>query len=161
MDQMAYYNDSYFKENYNTYHEGDTSLICQNNILYYCGETKTISGMINVQENERVYLKLNSLEPSSEYCRFGIVSNIPLYSCIRSSVLHRKLISIHFSDQYVSTSHQLLSPASFLTIPYAKDYIKPGKDLKNVLGIILYEPHQLITLVSRGDEEDKILRMCI
>ena len=56
MDPMAYYNDSIFKENFDAYHPGDTSLVCQNNVLHYYGETKQIHGSIIVVENEEVPL---------------------------------------------------------------------------------------------------------
>ena len=56
MDPMAYYNDSIFMENFNVYHPGDTSLVCQNNVLLYKGETKIIHNSITVNENETVSL---------------------------------------------------------------------------------------------------------
>ena len=61
MDQMANYNKYYFDLYYKKYHENDTSLVCQNNTLYYLGDTTNISGMINVQQNEKVYLDRFSL----------------------------------------------------------------------------------------------------
>lgn len=56
MDPMAYYNDSIFMENFNAYHPGDTSLVCQNNVLLYKDETKVIHNSIMVNENETVSL---------------------------------------------------------------------------------------------------------
>ena len=34
MDQLSYYNDLEFSNNYAKYHNNDNSLICKNNVLY-------------------------------------------------------------------------------------------------------------------------------
>ena len=143
MDQMAYYNDNYFKENNNTYHEGDTSLICQNNILYYCGETKTISGMINVQENERVYL--NKFRISNLNNNQWKMEPHQLYFYIRESV---KLEDIDIKDSimhiYTTASKNYLEETDKLSLNYIVDYYNSLKSIENHLSGDLFDAYKYI-----------------
>lgn len=56
MNSMAYYNDVEFTNLWNKYHQDDTSLVCNNNILIYHGESKFIKGVCGVKKDECVNL---------------------------------------------------------------------------------------------------------
>lgn len=56
MNSMAYYNDIEFTNLWNKYHKDDTSLVCNNNILIYRGESKFIKGICGVKKDECVNL---------------------------------------------------------------------------------------------------------
>lgn len=143
MDQMAYYNDNYFANNFSKYHENDTSLVCQNNILYYYGETKTISGMINIQENERVYLnkfRISNLNPNQ-----WLMEPYQIYFYIRESV---KLEDIDIKDSimhvYNTASKPYLEETDKLSLNYIVDYYNSLKTIENYLTGDLFDAYKFI-----------------
>ena len=57
MNQMAVLNDRLFSELFDKYHnEDDNFLVCNNNIVTYFGETKTISGHYRILKNSSINL---------------------------------------------------------------------------------------------------------
>lgn len=143
MDQMAYYNDSYFNMNFSKYHENDISLICQNNIVYYNGEPKVLSGMIKVNTNERIYL--------GKYKISNINNNVwqlepyLIFFYIRESV---KLLDIDVKnsviDIYKLASKSYIDESDKLSLSYTVDYYNSLKTIEHQLSGELYESYQNI-----------------
>ena len=69
MDQLASYNDIDFANLMYKYHPDDNSLRCENNIVYYQGETTFFAGRCGVQKGECVNLG---------YFRVGLI-DIPIW----------------------------------------------------------------------------------
>lgn len=69
MDQLANYNDIDFSNLMYKYHPNDNSLRCENNIVYYQGETTFFAGRCGVQKGECVNLG---------YFRVGLI-DIPIW----------------------------------------------------------------------------------
>lgn len=69
MDQLAAYNDIDFTNLMYKYHPNDNTLRCENNIVYYEGETKFFAGRCGVQKGECVNLG---------YFRVGLI-DIPVW----------------------------------------------------------------------------------
>lgn len=96
MDQLSYYNDLEFSNNYAKYHNNDNSLICKNNVLYYNGESKIIAGNISIFAGECISLgnmvigKLDdqiwALEPCLLY--FNIRESIKLYNYSKGDIIN-------------------------------------------------------------------------
>jgi len=112
--------------------------------------------MIN-PENEKVYMKLifNNYYCKSQ-CAYGIISNNPLYSCMRFSKLHRKRVPISFSDKNI----QKRFPEVYKD-PIIKSYLYTPQTENNILGVITYETKTNINILSCGELERKILERCI
>ena len=67
MEQMGYYNDIEFNNKFYVYHPNDNSLKCENNIVYYLGDTKAISGNCGVNHGECInlrYIRIGTLNES-------------------------------------------------------------------------------------------------
>ena len=124
MNQMGYYNDIDFGNSYFTYHQGDNSLRCQNNILYYEGPSSFIVGRCGVQKGECINLgsfrigtidnPVWKLEPHvlffliKEYINIQNTSdNLPKYFEILEGLLNKSILTTEetklimaFTDYY-------------------------------------------------------------
>lgn len=69
MEQLSNYNDIEFSNLFYKYHPDDNSLRCENNIIYYQGETKFYAGRCGVKKGECVNLG---------YFRVGLI-DIPVW----------------------------------------------------------------------------------
>lgn len=143
MDQMAYYNDNYFNDNFQKYHPNDISLICQNNTLYYNGETKVISGMISVQNNERI--NLNRYKVSNINVDQWQMEPYQLYFYIRESI---KLVDIDIKSNviniYNTASKGILEETDKLSLNYTVDYYNSLKSMENHLSGDLFDAYKYI-----------------
>lgn len=120
---------------------------------------------MRLQEGEKVYMKYNCINYDTDYCQFGIISNHPLDSGFRSSMLFRKRIFVCFTDQNIDAikPSNIFPGHTILVTPYLSinKINKPEKDMNKILGMILYESPKNISIISNGDEAEKILRECI
>ncbi|MBR5662934.1 MAG: hypothetical protein IKX00_04760 [Bacilli bacterium] len=139
MDQMAFYNDSYFDLNYS--HKDDKSLICQNNTLYYTGETKTIYGMIKVEQNERV--NLYNFRMSNLNNNQWNMQPHQLFFYIRESI---KLSDIDVKESimniYKAASKSYLLETDKLSLIYTVDYFNALKTIENYLSGDLFDAYK-------------------
>lgn len=143
MDQMAYYNDNYFNINFKKYHPDDTTLICQNNTLYYYGDTKIISGMISVQENERV--NLNRYKISNMNVNQWKMEPFQIFFFIRESVKVDGIdVKTNIMLVYKTASKQYLEETDKLSLTYTVDYFNSLKTIENYLSGDLFDSYKYI-----------------
>lgn len=143
MDQMAYYNDNYFNINFKKYHPDDDSLICQNNTLYYYGEPKVISGMITVQNNERVHL--NRYKISNMNVDQWQMEPYQIFFFIRESVKVDGIdVKANIMIVYKTASKQFLDESDKFSLSYTVDYFNSLKTIEKHLSGDLFDSYNYI-----------------
>lgn len=143
MDQMAYYNDNYFNINFKKYHPDDTSLICQNNTLYYYGDTKVVSGMIKVQENERV--NLNRFKVSNINTDQWQMEPYQIFFFIRESVKIDGIdVKANIMVIYKTASKPYLEETERFSLNYTVDYFNSLKTIESHLSGDLFDSYKYI-----------------
>ena len=86
-----------FNNTYSKYHNNDLSLICNNNILYYYGETKYILGFVSVVKGEQINLKnfpIRNIDPGiwnlpPHLLYFNLRESINLYKVDKNVILQK------------------------------------------------------------------------
>ena len=153
-DQYAYYNDLSFKNNYSLHHPDDTTLVCQNNSLFYNGEDKVISGNITVKQNERVYLdtfKIMNMNPDQ-----WKMEPYQIFFYIRESV---KIIGIDVKENIMSVykvaSKSYLEETDKFSLDYFVDYYNALKSIESHLTGDLFDTlkfiKEMLTNISSMD----------
>ena len=139
-------NDDIFNDNFRLNHPNDYSLVCQNNVLYYSGDTKIIAGMITVNSNSSVKLgkyRITSLNPNQ-----WKMEPYQLFFFIKESVI---LIDID-KNQYIGNIRNSLLKDDLkenekFNLDYLVDYYSALKTIESYLSGDLYDTFNSIKKV--------------
>lgn len=154
VDQMAYYNDNYFNSNFQKHHPNDDSLICQNNTLYYYGDTKVVSGMIDVKNNERI--NLNRFKVSNINNNQWDMEPYQIFFYIRESVKVDGIdVKANIMVIYKLASKDYLEETDKFSLEYFIDYYNGLKSIENYLSGDLFDSlkyiKDILTTISSMD----------
>ena len=143
MNEMAYYNDTYFNENFKNYHPDDNSLVCQNNKVYYYGDTKVISGMINVHKDET--LDLGTFKVSNINNNIWPLEPYQIFFFIRESVkIAFQDIKNSLMGVYKLASKNDLDETDKFSLNYFVDYYNALKSIEKNLSGDLFDAYKYI-----------------
>ena len=136
-------NDDAFNYNFKLNHPNDYSLICQNNILYYSGDTKVISGLFTVNSNASVNLgkyRVTDIDPNQwkmePYQLFFYIKESATLIDIDKTAYHNNIRN--------SLLNNNLKESDKLDLDYLVDYYNALKTIENYLTGDLYDTYNTI-----------------
>lgn len=158
MNQMAYYNDLDFSNFYSRFHENDNVLVCRDNILYYNGETKIISGTYKVIHGECV--NLGNFRVSNLDYQIWRLEPALLFFNIRESVLVKNITKeslYQFLTQIINLcSKNILTASEEASVISFADYYSSLKTIEPYLRNELLDVYNDITkyIINAAKEMD-------
>ena len=136
-------NDDVFNYNFKLNHPNDYSLVCQNNIIYYNGDTKVIYGMFTVNNNSSIDLgkyRVTSLNPFQ-----WKMEPYQLFFFIKESVTLGNVDKTQYHNNIKnSLLNNNINESNKLDLDYLMDYYSALRTIENYLSDDLLDTYNEI-----------------